>query len=1369
MPPLDDVLELTVAFQTLPPDAPDDTPVSFSLRCPALGSPVPGQFHNPLDDQVLGEIRWYLEEYWRWPSDIDRGRAHEVETSLEQWGRALFDALFHDRPAGRLYERFVDHDAAQRRIIVEAKSPQVQRLPWELLAVDTGYLFARRQKPVSIYRRVLLEYEPPLRTFDLPLRVLLVTSRPEEAGFIDPRSVARGMLDALKPLIEEGRVVVDFLRPPTLAALDETLRRDVYHIVHFDGHGVYHRQTGLGQLIFEHDDGAADAVDANRLGTLLQECGVPLMVLNACQSAQGDQSNPFSSVATRLIEAGVGGVLSMSHSVLVVTAARFVQAFYAALVSGETVGRATDEARRALVRDARRLPLERAGRGEYLDLHDWFLPVLYQQQTDAAPFAPSPPPLRPSAPPLPVLHGLPPQPLHGFVGRARELLALERAFRDHGIVVLHGWGGIGKTALAAEAARWFTRTGLFADAAFVSFEHCHSAEYALAEVGRALVEPNFNVGAAAGDPVARVAEKLRQRSALVIFDNFESGLGRGGLLSADDLRSVLQAAKAWANVDGSRVLITTRDTTFGDAALAPGQLTAHLELRGLAPPDALLLAAEILKNHGLDRQRVERRGLERLMRRLGAHPLSLELVLPKLRERSAEQLAEEFSQLLAEFRRDKGETRNENLLVSLDMSLRRLSEEARQHLPDLAVFQGGAWEPMIYGGPGFSQITGMDEAAWRDVRAELAAAALLSAEELSGVRSPFIRFHPTLLPYLAEQLPAGRRAALEPRYQQSYHELASYLYTSDRQNPVQARAIAAREMPNLRRALHLTVQAGDFDAAADLADSICKFLDVFGRWRERDQVLEQIAHLHISKPAEAGGITMAEMTMLWRQGEALLGAGRAAEAERVYRGLLARIEAEAAFDAGYQHCAVMTSLGRCLGDQGRPGEAADVYRQALATAALEQSAQMHRHTGVLRQLLADALCDLGRYAEARAEYEAGLDIARSTDDERQVAVVLGQLGMLALAQGDRAEAGRRYLEALTAFRGLGEDRSEAIIWHQLGMVAQEARDWDEAERCYKESLAIKERIGDKALAATTCNQLAIVAKSAGRPAEAERWYRRAIALDEEVGNPKEYAIDYLNLAGLLLDQGRLDEAERYARQSVETVERHGIATEVWKMYALLARIAEQRRRPQEARAWRRKEQETFAAFAGSAHQIRQFQPLIAAIVRAAQGDAQAIQDIEPTLQQMEATDETNRRFAASVRRILAGERDLDVLTEGLSSQPALIVRQVLEGLAGGGVDKGALHLAGATHLEPAPPSPQEADGITLDQLLALVARAAAGDHDLGAQLFPLAQQMARDPSLPPELRALGGVLVRLLAGERDADLSALPPELAETVRRMLAG
>jgi hypothetical protein len=864
-------LELVLAFQPIAPDAPDDALVGFSVRCPQTGGAWDGgQFVNPLDDaKVTGEIRWYLEDYWKWPTDIDRDRAHKVEANLNDWGRALFNALFDRREPARIYEAFLNREAAQRRVIVEAQAPRVQRLPWELLAESSGPL-AMKRTPISISRRVNLEHAPEVRTFDLPLRVLMAVSRPEEAGFIDPRSTARGMLDALTPLIETGQVVVDFIRPPTLKTLDDTLRRASARAAPTTSSTLTGTASTTGRPAWASSPSSTTTLRSTWWmrtgGVALQECGVPLMILEACQSAQGDQSNPFSSVATRMIEAGIGGVLSMSHSVLVVTAGMFVKAFYRALMDGCTVGQATDEARRALVQDARRLSLQSMGREGFLELHDWFLPVLYQQQADAAPFAsnalpapaaphipqpttqnlPSPfapletamrrllsqltsdhplymdalglqhrldenltftrrdgdtetrrsdraailreldalalktlglpftmlaeeaessalstqhsappPPQPPTHNPQPILYGLPSDPTHGFIGRARELLAIERRFRDHGIVVLHGWGGVGKTALSAEAARWLTRTGFVRSAVFVSFEHCQSAEYALAEVGRALVEENFNVGQAAGDPVARVSAALRQGDgaamfpALIIFDNFESALGEHALLSAEDLRRVLDAAKAWAKA-GARVLITTRDVTFGDAALAPGKLTAHHELTGLSAPDALALAAEILENHGIDRAQIEREGLQRLLAALHGHPLSLELVLPHLRDHTPAQLCDEFGALLAEFRSGKGEQRNESLLVSLDFSLRRLDDATRAALPDLAVFEGGALEAVICGSGGLPQVTGMDEPAWRAARAALESAALLTAEPLPGVSVPYIHFHPTLLPYLRE-------------------------------------------------------------------------------------------------------------------------------------------------------------------------------------------------------------------------------------------------------------------------------------------------------------------------------------------------------------------------------------------------------------------------------------------------------------------------------------------------------------------------------------------------------------------------------------------------------------------------------------------
>ncbi len=383
--------ELTIEFGPIAPAAADDMAVPFSVRNDATGdSWAGGQFRSPLTDADLAELTWYLEEYVQWPFGPFRDRGHGIEAKLEGFGRDLFKSLFYAPEARDIYRAFTMRPADVRTLTLVSDAPRVLRLPWELLAESSGPLFSKRP-PISVRRRVRLEHAADVRQFSLPVRVLLVICRPEGTSYIDPRSMAHGVLDALAPLGDD--VAVTFLRPPTLAALDAALRGaeaagQPFHIVHFDGHGVYNPATGLGQLAFERDDCSLDLVGANQLGALLNECGIPLAVLDACQSAQGDQANPFSSVATRLLEAGVGGVLSMSHSVLVTAAARFMAAFYAGLVRGETVGRATDEARRALVTDTRRGEVAASldAAEEAFTLHDWFLPVLYQQRADAAPF-----------------------------------------------------------------------------------------------------------------------------------------------------------------------------------------------------------------------------------------------------------------------------------------------------------------------------------------------------------------------------------------------------------------------------------------------------------------------------------------------------------------------------------------------------------------------------------------------------------------------------------------------------------------------------------------------------------------------------------------------------------------------------------------------------------------------------------------------------------------------------------------------------------------------------------------------------------------------------------------------------------------------
>jgi tetratricopeptide (TPR) repeat protein len=405
--------------------------------------------------------------------------------------------------------------------------------------------------------------------------------------------------------------------------------------------------------------------------------------------------------------------------------------------------------------------------------------------------------------------------------------------------------------------------------------------------------------------------------------------------------------------------------------------------------------------------------------------------------------------------------------------------------------------------------------------------------------------------------------------------------------------------------------------------------------------------------------------MEYGRGERLLQQGRAGDAEKVFRALLSRLEGDADYDTRYDQGRVLRNLGLCMRAQGRTSQAVDFYQRAISLAEkLDQDKTVKQVLGVRHTDLADALAELGQYAAAQKEYENGLTIAKEIDDGRQQGVALGQLGTLAMTQGDLNEARKRYHEALSLFQRMGEDQSEALVWGSLGNLASEAKDWDEAERCLKQSYSIFEAIGDDRYTATACNQLATVAVNAGRPQEAERWYLRAIELGEKLNLVGELGKWLSNLASLYLSQNHLDKAETYARRALAIVETLDLSSEPWKTYSLLAELAEKRGRMDEVREWRRKEQESFAAFAGSDTQIKQFEPLIAAIVAACQANQEALAQVESVLQKMENGGNEDRAFAKSVRRLLAGESDVVSLSEGLNRNGGLIIRRILQALNG---------------------------------------------------------------------------------------------------------
>ena len=118
-----------------------------------------------------------------------------------------------------------------------------------------------------------------------------------------PYTPRRSASSRFEPL--RGLTAIEVCEPPTLAELTRRLdeaRREQrpFHIVHFDGHGVYDRARGVGLLCFEDADGGLDKVPGPRLAELLAQDQLPLVVLEACQTADLGDQPVFSSVAPAL-------------------------------------------------------------------------------------------------------------------------------------------------------------------------------------------------------------------------------------------------------------------------------------------------------------------------------------------------------------------------------------------------------------------------------------------------------------------------------------------------------------------------------------------------------------------------------------------------------------------------------------------------------------------------------------------------------------------------------------------------------------------------------------------------------------------------------------------------------------------------------------------------------------------------------------------------------------------------------------------------------------------------------------------------------------------------------------------------------------
>jgi tetratricopeptide (TPR) repeat protein len=1140
------------------------------------------RFIAPIGPIEAEELRWYLEKYAIWPSHYFKDRARKVEENLVKWGQLLYEAampVVHTANVMNVWAKIGDYTGRRFSVYVdtnlEVGAPDVDvatakeaatlllAFPWELLHDGEGYLF-QDAKPVRVRRRL-----PNLNVFDVPvvatpIRILLVTARPEDDScpYIDHRASALPLVDAMESL--PGLVKIHVLSPPTLPALRAELDRarhekKPYHVVHFDGHGVFSREVGLGGLCFEKPEDTSKlekrghvTVYTDELGPLLRHHRIPLVFLEACQTAQAEKAS--ESVASELLKVGVASVVAMSHSVLVETASRFVKAFYEALADGKRVGDAMLAGQRALKDDTFRGRIFGAGE---LRLEDWFVPVLYQEKDDPQLFkvTPSKQTLEDFQTALAARLGdLPPAPETGFIGRSRELLALQRLLRNERYAVVRGQGGEGKTALAAEFARWMVRSQQIHRAAFVSVETYGNQRAVVDALGKQMVQKDFSAAGDLEDAIKQIERALREQPALLVIDNMESVLLPPFMAeempkalseeAAEELKAILALCERLLKVGDTHVVFTSREPL-----VAPFDATRNRrELRQLDREDAVKMVERVLNAADVDTgasSDVARQEIEQLVDAVHCHARTLVLLAPSLHKHGVKATRRSLVRLMAEMERRFPGSREKSVFASVELSLQRMSALNRDRTRVLGVF---------YGAVDLNALCNMMQWGPEDVTS-------LASELIeTGLATPdpynHLTLNPALCPYLRGRMDAKERKLLTARWIPTMRSYVDFLMQQKRRPEIVA-TLTRLELSNLFALLDLVLREGDAETTIEVTTTLYHLLQNIGRPR----LLERVGQI---RDASTVGLVNtwnhtlfdAARTLITQQ----LSNGQLSAALTGMQQLLDRARtAKGTYpEADYDLAMACHLQARVFSNVGRPELSLPLLDEARKR--FEAFEKQHKGGGAEGMVstcfsqLGDCLRNLGRLDQAAEAYEERIRRGKKLGDVRGIAVGEGQLGTIRMLQGYYTEALMAFEEAREQFRQLDEPESVAASWHQTGIAYSEAGQPEAAEDAFHKSLAIRVRLGNSAGQVGTLGELGNLYDSLGRLEEAAAFYQQAVDKSIAHGDTLAEGNQRNNLADTLRKLKMFEEARRQIHRALECKAQFGHVAHPWMSWDIFADI-----------------------------------------------------------------------------------------------------------------------------------------------------------------------------------------------------------------------
>jgi predicted ATPase/Tfp pilus assembly protein PilF len=690
-----------------------------------------------------------------------------------------------------------------------------------------------------------------------------------------------------------------------------------------------------------------------------------------------------------------------------------------------------------------------------------------------------------------------------FIGRDNELaeLALQFADGDARLITILGPGGVGKTRLALEAAA--AQLDTFAHGVYwvpLAPVCMLCPEEDLVTTVAEVVGCQFHAEDRPESPHVGEAQKqqlldyLREKSLLLVMDNFEHVVGASGLV-ADILQAapgvrVLATSRERLNLQGE-ILVRIQGMDFPEDetlehALDYSAVKLFVQSARRVRPDFASPADDVTYDARVERlMQSQPRShpdvalatddlahIVHICRQVLGMPLGILLAAAWVEMLSPEEIAHEISQSLdfLETEMRNVPARHRSMRAVFESSWGLLSEAEQDVYEQLSVFRGGFTREAA------QQVTGVG------LRVLMA---LVNKSLLQ--RTPEGRYvvHNVLRQYAAERLATSpdKRDRVYDRHCETY---AEFLHQQEMPIRMGKRQAALEEIDNLRAAWGWAIETRKLTAIKKSLGAFFVLYDAQSWYQEAIVIMTQaVQALRSPDPQGERGIVYGQAVAF--QGGAFTSCGQAEEGHRLlFEGIeiLRRLGAR-------QELAVAQSIAV------RDGAFYDVDE---AKQALRECIDVFREYNMSMDLV-EACSALGfiHYRQQELEemqdyFEEAYAISKTLGTQPGLARTLSGLGLAAASAGDYAKARPYFQEALALWRALGIPAGASTVLTNWGLYAWKYGDYAEAKAMLQESLVIAREAGNSWWIANCLNNLGHPTAALGQYDEAASYYREALML-----------------------------------------------------------------------------------------------------------------------------------------------------------------------------------------------------------------------------------------------------------------------------------